>query len=143
VDQFRAERAAQDLGGAIGDHLVGIGIGRGARAGLKDVEHELIVEQAVGDLLRCLRNGVGLALVDQSEIAVGHGRGVFDGTQRPDEAAVEALAADGKVVHCPLGGSAVVRALGHLERTHRVALDSLRRHTVAAAIPCQRRHSSQ
>ena len=41
--------AADQLDGPVGDHLVGVHVARGARAGLKDVDRKLIVELAVGD----------------------------------------------------------------------------------------------
>ena len=39
-----AEVAAHQLRCSVGDHLVGVRVGRRARARLEDVEHELIVE---------------------------------------------------------------------------------------------------
>jgi hypothetical protein len=41
---------AQELDRAVGDHLVGIHVARGARSGLKDVDRELIVPLARGNL---------------------------------------------------------------------------------------------
>ena len=47
--------AAEQLVRAVGDDLVGVHVGRGAGAGLEDVDHELVVELAVGDLVRRAR----------------------------------------------------------------------------------------
>src|SRR5205823_3751392 len=122
------EFAAQELGGAIGDDLVGVGVGRRAGAGLEDIQNELVIELArwAGDLLGRLGDGVSLARLQQSKVTIGDRRSVLDAAEGPDEAAVEALAADGKVLDGALGGGAVVRALGHLEWAHRVAFDPLR-----------------
>src|SRR5437763_1482168 len=126
--QLRAEFAAEELGGAIGDDLVGVGVGRRAGAGLEDIQNELVVELAwwAGDLLGGLGDGVCLARLQQTQVTIGDRRGVLDAAEGPDEAAVEALTAYGEVLDGALGGGAVVRALGHLERSHRVAFDPLR-----------------
>jgi hypothetical protein len=41
-----AALAAEQLGGAVGDHLVGVHVGLGAGAGLPDDEREVVVELA-------------------------------------------------------------------------------------------------
>jgi hypothetical protein len=46
-----AELSAQDLHGPVGDDLVGVHVGRGPRAGLEDVQHELVVQSSLYDLL--------------------------------------------------------------------------------------------
>ena len=42
---------AHQLERAVGDHLVGVHVGRGAGAALEDVEPELVVELSVDELL--------------------------------------------------------------------------------------------
>ena len=65
--RFRAERAAEQLVGAVGDHLVDVHVGLGAGAGLPHDQRELIVELAVDDLLRGLDDGLGAARVERAK----------------------------------------------------------------------------
>jgi hypothetical protein len=63
-----AALAGQDLVGAAGDHLVGVHVGRGPRAGLEDVDHELVVEFALDHLLGRLQDGAGAFFVEQPQL---------------------------------------------------------------------------
>ena len=47
----RAEGLAEDLVGAIGDHLIGVGVRRRPRAGLENIDDEIPVEFAFLDFL--------------------------------------------------------------------------------------------
>jgi hypothetical protein len=58
MDRLLEPIAAEHLDGAVGDHLVGVHVGLGARAGLPDDEREMIVELAVDHLLRGLDDGL-------------------------------------------------------------------------------------
>ena len=60
MDDTGADVAAHDLGGPVGDDLVGVHIGRGAGAGLEDVEDEVVIKLAVDDLLGSLNDGIFL-----------------------------------------------------------------------------------
>ena len=64
-----ADVAAHDLGGSVGDDLVGVHISRSAGAGLEDVEDEMGIKFAVDDLLGGLDDGVFLV-----GVPVGPGR---------------------------------------------------------------------
>ena len=55
-----ADAAAHDLGGSVGDDLVGIHVRGRAGPGLEDVEDEMVVKLAVDDLLGGLDDGVFL-----------------------------------------------------------------------------------
>ena len=68
---------------------------------------KIIVGFAVDDAQGRLDNGVGLLLVEQPEVAVGLGGGLFDQAERLDKATRKALATDGKVVNGTLGLRAV------------------------------------
>jgi hypothetical protein len=57
VDELGAALSTQDLRRAVGDDLVGVGVGRGARASLVDVDRKLVVELSVDDLLGGRRDG--------------------------------------------------------------------------------------
>ncbi len=63
MDQFFAALAAEQFDGAIGDDLVGVHVGRGAGAGLENIEHKFRVPFAVGDFLRGLDDGGGQVAV--------------------------------------------------------------------------------
>jgi hypothetical protein len=62
----RTSGLAQQLVGAVGDHLVGVHVGGRPRAGLEDVHHEVGVKVAVGHLLRRLDQRVELGTVEHS-----------------------------------------------------------------------------
>jgi hypothetical protein len=57
--------AAQQLDSAVGDDLVGVHIGRGAGAGLEDIDRELVVPSSCDHLVAGLCNGVGQSLIQQ------------------------------------------------------------------------------
>src|SRR3970282_1763905 len=114
---------AQDLAGPVGDDLVGVGVGRGARPRLVDVDGEVRVEAAVGDLLGRLDDGLPDAPVQQTELHVHLGGGPLDYPQRVNERPREAQSADGEVANGPGGGGAVVRVRGALHLAEVVAFD--------------------
>ena len=72
-----AELAAEQLGGAVGDDLVGVHVEADARAGLKDIDHEGMVPLAALDFLGGGDDGVGGLRVHESEFAVGLGGGLL------------------------------------------------------------------
>ena len=61
----RSPRLAEDLVRPVGDHFVGIRIRRCPRAGLEDVDDEILVELAYLDFLGRLLNRVGEASLEQ------------------------------------------------------------------------------
>ena len=69
-----AALAAEDLDGAVGQHLVGVHIVRGASARLIDIHHEVLVPLAVQYLVGGLDDGVGDVRVEASGVAVGERR---------------------------------------------------------------------
>ena len=73
------------LGGEVRDDLVHVRIGRGARAGLVDVDRELVVVGAVGDRRRRGARWPRDVRLEQAELAVGLGRGELDQGQRVEE----------------------------------------------------------
>src|SRR3546814_8958085 len=77
---FAALLAGQDLVGAPGDHLVGVHVGLGARAGLPDHQREVVHQLAVGDLLGRLADRLRQLRVEHAERLVGARR-----RQRSDE----------------------------------------------------------
>ncbi len=79
---FPAAAAGQDLVGPCGDHLVGVHVGGGARAGLKDPHHELIVEASVEHLAGRLSDRAGGLGGEQAEIPVYLRRRALDAGDR-------------------------------------------------------------
>ena len=77
-----ALRPTKQLKRAVGDNLIGIHVGRGARAALDDVDHELIEQPACPDLFRGGDDGVGQLGIEQAQFAVAARRRQFDRRQR-------------------------------------------------------------
>ena len=73
--------------GQVGDDLVHVGVGRGARTGLVDVDRELVVVVAVGDRGRCGGDRVGHLRLEQAELRVRLGGRELDEGQRAQEPA--------------------------------------------------------
>src|SRR5271169_6341490 len=59
MDQFAAALPSEQFTGAIRNDLVGVHVGRGAGAGLENIEHKLPVPLAVDDFLGGLDDGGG------------------------------------------------------------------------------------
>src|SRR5262249_12689383 len=69
------------VAGERSDHLVRVHVRRRARAGLEDVDRELVVELAVGDARSRVRDPLRLVRVEQSELRVDERRGGLDATE--------------------------------------------------------------
>jgi hypothetical protein len=98
----RVHRAAETLLGQRGDHLVGVHVGRGARAGLEDVDRELVVPLSLGDVGGGLRDGLRHVGVEHAQLAVhlrGHG---LDQTERRYVGRFEPAPGYREVLHSPL-----------------------------------------
>ncbi|MNZ94878.1 hypothetical protein D3C78_1139960 [compost metagenome] len=93
VHQARiAALAAQQFAGAVGQHLVDVHIGLGARAGLPDHQRELLLVAAGDHFVGGLHDGPGLGGVEQAQLLVDNRRGALDLGQRVDQLARLALA---------------------------------------------------
>ena len=123
VDPFRPPCLTQQLRRPVGDDLVGVHVGRGARAGLVDVDRELVVEGAGGHLDGGLGDGLRPLRVEEAEPLVDRRRRLLDRRQRPDHAALQPQPRDGEVVDRPLGLRPPVRLLGNGDLAHGVLLD--------------------
>ncbi len=123
VHELRAALSTQDLGGAVGDDLVRVGVGRSAGPRLVDVDRELVVELAVDHLLRGSGDHAGPSPRQEAELAIGLRGRPLDHAQRADEAARKWLAGDREVEDGALRRGAVVRVGRDLHLTHGVALD--------------------
>ena len=125
--------AAAQLDGPIGDHLVDVHVGRGARAGLKDIHRKLVVEASVGHLAAGGNQGLDLrgrervfARTGQfAQIAVGDGGRPFYQAEGMDQFRRHGAAGDGEVFHGPLGLGAVIGRGGQADFAHRVVFDAV------------------
>ena len=120
----RVDRSpGQTLGREVRHDLVHVRVRRRARSGLVDVDRELVVVPAVGDLGRRGGDRLGKIPIEQTELGVRLGRSFLDERQGPDEFARKALARDREVQDSALRGCAVPGVGRDLHLTHRVALD--------------------
>jgi len=127
MDLLRTAGGRQALGREVGDDLVHVRVRRRARAGLVDVDRELVVVAAVRDLGRAFGDGARDLAVEQAELRVRLRCRLLDQRERPDERPGEALPGDREVQDGPLGRGAVQCRGGNVHRAHRVALDPGRR----------------
>ena len=108
----------------VGDDLVHVGVRRGARAGLIDVDRELGVMASVGDLRGGGSDRRRDIRIEEAELLVGLGGGELDERERPQEPARQRPARDREVEDGPLGGGAVQGVGRDLHLAHRIALDA-------------------
>ena len=102
--------AAGQLDGPVGDHLVGVHVAGGARAGLEDIDGELVVELSVGHFAAGGQQGVDLPVVERRScrsrsVCPGrdwHGGRPFHQPQGVNQLGRQRLAGDGEVLHRPL-----------------------------------------
>src|SRR5690606_31421711 len=91
---------------------------------LEDVEDEVLVQLAVGHLLRRLNDGLAPLPVEPAQLHVGLSRRPLDQPQGANEGPGEPEAADWEVEDRPLGRGAVVGPGRNLHGTHGVPLDA-------------------
>ena len=117
--------AAEDLNGTVGDDLVGVHVGLGARARLPDDQREVVHELAIGDLLGGLLDGLG-DLGVKAEALVDNGSGALENTKGLDNGRRHAVLGlvDAEVLEGSLGLGAPVLVGGDLDLAKGVALGS-------------------
>ena len=115
--------ATEALGGQSGDDLVGVHVARRARPGLEDVDGEVLVPVAAGDLVGGGDDGVGDVAVEHTQLGVdGRGRRL-DAGKRLDVGPLERRTADREVLDRALCLGAPLGVLGNAHLAHRVVLD--------------------
>ena len=119
-----AARPAEDFGGAIGEHLVGVHVVRGARARLVDVDHELVAQSSPANLVGRSNDSGRHAFIKPSERLVGFGSRPFNEHRRDNEIGGCPQVTDAEIVDGSRGLDAVVRVGGDLVFTERIALGS-------------------
>ena len=92
---------AEEFERPVGDHLVGVHVGRCAGAALHHVDDELLLEFPGAQLLAGPDDRVGDRRVEQSQVAVGHRGALLDVGQGADQLReeVEPHAADVEILH--------------------------------------------
>ena len=117
-----AHGLAHDLAGPVGDHLVGVHVALGARAGLPDDEREVIVELAADHLAGRLVDDRTERGIERTGLDVHPRRRLLDDAERADQRRRHALAADSEVLQAALGLSAPIGVGRHVDRADRVRL---------------------
>ena len=100
------------VAGEVGDHLVRVHVRRGARAGLEDVDRELVVVLAGGDRVAGGGDPLGDVGVEQPELGVGPGRRGLDPAEPVNDRRRDRLAGDGEVGDRLVGLAAPELGLG-------------------------------
>ncbi len=114
----RAALPAEQLDGPVGDHLVGIHVGRGSAPSLEHIDDELPVERSVDDVLGGSGDRAREVLVEQSQLAIDQGRLLLDQPDGADEPPGQAQIADRKVDLRAHGVGAVIGVIRDLELAH-------------------------
>src|SRR5579883_286422 len=120
----RTTRTAEQFAGAVSDHLVGVHVGRGARTRLKNIDHELVIKLAINHFLRGLHDSLRNLGINQAEVRIDLGGGLFDLSQGADELTREAKIADRKIQHGALRTRAIICVSGNAHLSHRIAFDA-------------------
>ncbi|MNF89850.1 hypothetical protein D3C84_723890 [compost metagenome] len=117
---------AHGLQGDVGDHLVGVHVGRGAGAALDHVDHELLVEVAAHDARTGFADRRVLGRTQVAQFAVGIGGRLLDHGQRGDELRVvrQRHAGQAEVVHGTQGLDAVIGLGGNFEGAKQIFFDA-------------------
>jgi hypothetical protein len=121
-----AALAAEQLDGAVGDHFVGVHVGRRAGSRLKHLDDELIVEASRGDFQRRLFDRLARLFGEQAQRHVRARGRRLDVSERGEKAPREAVAGDGKVGRRASRLSRVVRVGRHFHLAHTVPFDAER-----------------
>ena len=80
------------------DHLVRVHVRRGARAGLEDVDRELVVELACGDAVGGGCDALGLVGVEQAQLGVHAGGSGLDPAEPAGDGGRDRPPGDGEVL---------------------------------------------
>ena len=115
---------AEQLERPVGDHLVGVHVGRGAGASLHHVHDELFVEAPFAQLFAGAGDGVGDGGIQQPQIAVRGRRPLLHVGQGADQLReeVEPHAADVEIFHGPHGLHAEIVLHGNVHLAEQVVL---------------------
>jgi hypothetical protein len=119
-----AQGRTQDLGGAVGEHLVRVHVVRRAGARLVDVHDELVAQPAGEDLVSRLDDRGGDVAVQPPQSGVGAGARLLDEHGRGHQLRWCRQPADGEILNSAPGLDAVVGACRDPYFAQRVALET-------------------
>ena len=108
---------AHELKRAVGYHLIGIHVDRGASASLHHVDRELVVELSVDDLTASSHYGIGYLRIESPQLLVGLSCSKLDACHSDDIFRIVAHPGVGNlvVVESPLGLDSVISIGRNLE----------------------------
>jgi hypothetical protein len=112
--------ATGHLDRSVGNDLVAVHVCLSAAPGLPDEEREVVVELSVDHLVRRLRDQLDLLGGQHPQLAVGHGGGLLEDSQRPDHGTGEMVAADAEVMQGALCLGAPIAICRDLDFAHAV-----------------------
>ena len=119
-----AHLAAQHLDGAVRDHLIGVHVGLGARAGLPDDQREMVVQLPLDHLIGGLEDGLTQFRIQLAQRHIGLGGGLLDDAQRANDRQGLRFPADLEVAQAALRLRAPVAAGGHIDRAKGISFDA-------------------
>ncbi len=119
-----AAHAAEELAGAVRQHLVHVHVRLGAAAGLPDGQRELTRMQAIDDLVGGLGDGLGLVLGENPKGQIHRGAGALDLRQGAQQLGRHLLARDLEEVQRALGLRSPEVLVGNLDRSEGVFFDA-------------------
>src|SRR5436190_19189837 len=102
-----------DLLGTVGNHLVGVRIGRGRRTSLEDIDWKMRHETALLNLEGGGLNQSALFWRQLAEFFIGACTSPFDKAQCSNEPLGHSQSADGKIENGTLSGSAIKHVIRH------------------------------
>ena len=102
-----AQRPAQQLQGPVGQDLVDVHVGGGARPALEGVDDDVPVEHSLHHLGAGGLDGLERRLIPPAQFVVGAGAGQFHGAVAVDEGRMHRPPSQRKVLEGPLGMDAV------------------------------------
>ena len=129
-----AARAAEQLRAAIGEHLIEVHVGLGARTALPDREHELVGMLARQNLVGGRDNCQRLVMRQAPKAGVDLRTRAFDLGHRTDQFRGNPFGRDREMLKGTLGLRAPQSPLGHADRAKRIGLTAhLGHHTLPLA----------
>ena len=110
---LRPEHAAQELDGAVGDHLVGVHVGLGAAARLPDPQWKMLVELACDNFIANLGDQLCFVGGQLAEIVIDQRTGFLEDAESADHLAGHYVVADIEMEQATLGLRAPILVGGH------------------------------
>ena len=120
-----AQRPAEDLQGAIGQHLVDVHVGRSARPALQGIDDDVLVERSGDHLPAGGFDGGELGVVPTAQFVVGPRRGQFDRAEGVNQPAMDRPVGQREVLDRPQRVDSPQRVGGHVAGSQQVGFAAL------------------